>query len=456
MPYTEVRGNSIRVKWWTGQYKLDDDGKPTATKLYGSASKNLDGMPFADEDEAFTFGLDRESDVRNRRGQRVAAPISMADYCDLWFKGISLRSNSMSSYKSRLLTVIRPYWAQSTVGEITPIQYDTFREFVQAKYSHNYAKAILGTFKMIMDDAVVKYKYREESPIVDQKRRGLYKKKQVRRVKRHLSTRSVHQAAQNAYYVWGFAGWAYIWTIAFTGLRPPGEMFGLQRGYASPCWPTSEPDAERRVEALQRYESLHALRVQFQTYRADKRAVLAAPKYDSWRTIVIPPFLHEMHQALLASHDQPWVFLSMQGKPLLSTDFDNTYWFPIRDGAEERASRPRYERWARPALPAVEEMAGEDIYRLRHWHKAKLDEPGDIPRVAVEERMGHELPGVEGTYSEVTLAMEERIVGYLQRVWEKEVVGAALWTPTFPIPLPDSPTNPAPSLFSGLPILEYE
>ncbi|WP_052479901.1 hypothetical protein [Streptomyces sp. NBRC 110035] len=413
-------------------------------------------MPFADEDEAFTFGLDRESDVRNHRGRRVATPINMADYCDLWFEGVSLRSNSMLSYKSRLSAVIRPYWVQSTVDEITPIQYDAFRKFVQAKYSHNYAKAVLGTFKMIMDDAVVKYKYREESPIVEQKRRGLYKKKQVRRVKRQLSTRSVHQAAQNAYYVWGFAGWTYIWTIAFTGLRPPGEMFGLQRGYASPYWPASEPDAELREEALQRYESLHALRVQYQTYRADKRAVLAAPKYDSWRTIVIPQFLHEMHQALLASHDQPWVFLSMQGKPLLSTNFDNTYWFPIRDGAEERASGPRYERWARPALPAVEEMAGEDIYRLRHWHKAKLDEPGDIPRVAAEERMGHELPGVEGTYSEVTLAMEERIAGYFQRVWEKEVVGAALWTPTFPTPLPDSPANPAPSLFSGLPILEYE
>ncbi|MBD0672835.1 integrase [Streptomyces sp. CBMA156] len=456
MPYTEVRGNSIRVKWWTGQYKLDDGGKPTTTKLYRSASKNLDGMPFAHEDEAFTFGLDRESDVRNRRGQKVAAPINMADYCDLWFAGVSLRSNSMMAYKYRLSAVIRPYWAQNRVDAITPIQYDAFREFVQAKYSHNYAKAVLGTFKMIMDDAVVKYKYREESPIVEQKRRGLYKKKQVRRVKRQLSTRSVHQAAQNAYYVWGFAGWTYIWTIAFTGLRPPGEMFGLQRGYASPYWPASEPDAELRVEALQRYESLHALRVQYQTYRADKRAVLAAPKYDSWRTIVIPPFLHEMHQALLASHDQPWMFLSMQGKPLLSANFAKTYWLPIRDGAEERASRPRYERRARPALPAVVEMAGETIYRLRHWHKAKLDEPGDIPRVAVEERMGHELPGVEGTYSEVTPVMEARIVGYLQGVWEKEVMGAELWMPPFPMPLPGRLANPDPSLFSGLPTLEYE
>lgn len=456
MPYTEVRGNSIRVKWWTGQYKLDDDGKRTTAKLYGSASKDLGGVPFADEVEAFTFGLDRESDVRNRRGQRAAASINMGDYCDLWYKDVKLRSNSMSSYSSRLAAVIRPYWAHRNVDEITPIEYDAFRTYVQGKYSHNYAKAVLGTFKMLMDDAVVKYKYRDESPIVEQKRRGLYKKKQVRRVKRRLSTQSVHQLASNAHSVWGYAGWVYIWTVAFTGTRPPGETYGFQRGYASPYWPASEPDAEIREEALQRYEALHALRVRYQTYRADGRAVLAAPKYDSWRTLVVPPFLHQMHGALLASHDQPWVFLSMQGKPLLSTDFDDTYWRPIRDGALERESRPRYERWARPALPAVEEMAGEDIYRLRHWHKGKLDEPGDIPRVAVEGRMGHELPGVEGTYSEVTLAMEERIVGYLQGVWEKEVVGAGLWTPPFPMPLPDDLANPTPLLFSGLPVLEYE
>ncbi|MFE0641116.1 hypothetical protein ACFW2Y_05820, partial [Streptomyces sp. NPDC058877] len=77
---------------------------------------------------------------------------------------------SMLSYKSRLSAVIRPYWAQSAVDEITPIQYNEFRKFVQTKYLYNYAKAVLGAFKMIMDDAVVKYKYREESPIVEQKR----------------------------------------------------------------------------------------------------------------------------------------------------------------------------------------------------------------------------------------------------------------------------------------------
>ncbi|MXG28741.1 hypothetical protein [Streptomyces sp. YIM 132580] len=67
----------------------------------------------------------------------------------------------------------------------------------------------------------------------------------------------------------------------------------------------------------------------------------------------------------------------------------------------------------------------------------------------------HELPGVEGTYSEVTIPMEERIVGYLQEVWEKEAVGAGLWTPPSPNRLPDDHATSTPPLVSGLPTLEY-
>ncbi|MFE3659977.1 hypothetical protein [Streptomyces sp. NPDC059165] len=360
MPYIELRGNSIRVKWWSGEYKLDAEGNPTKKKRYDFASGPEPGVTFQDESEAYTYGLDRESDVRNKRNRRKAVDsMNMAVYIDRWFKGTDLRANSNKTNASRLNAVIKLYWAQ-----------------------------------------------------------------------------------------------AYIWTVAFTGARPPGEMFGLQRGFSSPYWPASEPDGELREEAEQRYKAMHAMRVQYQTYVADKRHVLAAPKYDSWRTLVIPPFLHEIHEALLASHDKPWTFLSVTAKPLLVTSFDRGYWYAIRDGAERRDSGPRYARWVRPAMPAVSEMAGQDIYRLRHWHKAKPDEPGDIPRVAVEARMGHELPGVEGVYSEVTVAMEERIGEYLQRVWEKEVLGAGLWTPPSPMPLPDHLRNATPSLFSGLPVLE--
>jgi hypothetical protein len=105
----------------------------------------------------------------------------------------------------------------------------------------------------------------------------------------------------------------------------------------------------------------------------------------------------------------------------------------------------------------VEEMAGQDIYRLRHWHRALLDEPGaDIAEVAKEARMGHEMPGMAGVYSEVTLSMEKRIVKYLQEVWEKKVVAAGLWMPPFPIALPDDLLGSTSSLFSGLPSLALE
>ncbi|MFB6950753.1 hypothetical protein ACFCXP_14085 [Streptomyces niveus] len=56
----------------------------------------------------------------------------------------------------------------------------------------------------------------------------------------------------------------------------------------------------------------------------------------------------------------------------------------------------------------------------------------------------------------MTVAMEERIAEYLQGVWEKEVVGAGLWTPSFPMAVPDDLVNAATPLVSGLPVLEYE
>jgi integrase len=455
MPYVESRGNSIRVKWWGGQYKPDDEGKPTKKKKYEQVSGPEPGVPFKDEDEAYKYGLDRESEVRNGKYKpRVTAHTMMADYCDTWFKQVDLRVRSNKTYKSRLSAVIKPYWAVWAVDEITPLDYAAFKRHVDRKYSHNYAKNVLGLFKMLMDDAVVKYKLREESPIVEQRRRGKYQKKQTRRVKRPLAFRSIHQAATNAHTVWGYAGWTYIWTLAFTGMRPPGEMYGLQRGYTSPHWPESEPDRDFREESIARYQGMHALRVQHQGFKIGREAVLSAPKYDSWRTLVIPPFLHGMHEALLASQAMPWVFLSMTGKSLFGSNFDDDYWYPIRDGAEERLPRKRYARHARPAIPAVEEMAGEDIYRLRHWHKALLDEAGDIPRVAIEARMGHELPGVEGVYSEVTVAMEQRVAGYLQGVWDKEVVAAGLWVPSFPTALPDDLPGGRVSLFSDLRVVE--
>jgi hypothetical protein len=456
MPSVEERGNSIRVKWWGGEYKLDDDGRPTKKKKYEQVSGPEPGVPFKSQQEAFEYGLDRESEVRNGKYRSKSAEMSMAEYCDIWFASLDLRVRTMDKYRSILNAVIKPYWRQWNVGAITPVDYDRFNTFVTKKYSELYKRGVLSVFRMLMDDSVLKYKLRDETPVIDQRRRGRYAKKQTRRTKSELPIEAVHQLASNAFHVFGYSGWSYIWTLAFTGMRPPGEIQGLQRGFTSVYWPTSDPDRDRRKEA-QRYDGMHVLRVQHQTYYADGKPVLAPPKYDSYRSLVIPPFLHEQHEALLASHDKPWLFVSQTGRHLLGAGFTSNYWYPIRDGREEHKPRPGFERYARCSLPAVEEMAGQDIYRLRHWHRALLDEPGaDIAEVAKEARMGHEMPGMAGVYSEVTLSMEKRIVKYLQEVWEKKVVAAGLWMPPFPIALPDDLLGSTSSLFSGLPSLALE
>lgn len=434
MPYVERRGNSIRVKWWSGEYKLDADGKPTKKKIYDSASGPAPGVPFKDEDEAYNYGLDREHDVRHGLHiRRADSNTLMRDYCWAWFDSLDLRPKSTVSYKAMINAVIVPFWGDRAVGDITSLEYEAWKKSLKSRYSEAYIGQILMVFGMLMDDAVSRHGLRKVSPVVRTGRRGRYKKK-AKEKKRPLEMETVYQLACNAYTVWGYTGWTYIWTLAFTGMRPPGEMFGLRREFASPTWPASDPDPDRREEALERYcgsSPMHALRVQYQRQWVSGKKTDVEPKYESHRTLVIPPFLHEMHSALLASHDSPWVFQSHRGGELLGCNFEQDYWWPIRDGADERAGR-----YARPKVPAVKAFEGKRIYLLRHGHKEWLDEDGHSV-IAVETRMGHEVAGVQGLYSNLTPAMERRIVESLQERWEKYMLsGEERWQPPFPTPLP--------------------
>ncbi|MFE0106777.1 hypothetical protein [Streptomyces sp. NPDC059009] len=60
----------------------------------------------------------------------------------------------------------------------------------------------------------------------------------------------------------------------------------------------------------------------------------------------------------------------------------------------------------------------ERLYLVRHGHKQWLDEDGH-PRIAIEARMGHWLPGMEGIYGSVTVAMERAIMAARQLRWER-------------------------------------
>lgn len=435
MPYIEHRGGSIRVKWWGGEYLLDADGKP-AKKKYESASGPEPGVKFADEQEAWNFGLDREHEVRHGNYIRKAdGKTLMRDYCKSWIDGLDLRTNSVKGYRTKINARILPQWGAHAVGDITPWEYDGWRKSLRAevargKLGKTHCDQVLSLFGTLMADAV-KYKLRAESPVVIQRRRGRYEKKK-REKKRPFQMETLHALAVNAHAVWGYTGWVYIWTIAFTGIRPPGEITGLRREYASPAWPTGEPDAELREEALERYREMPALRVQWQLQYEDGKRELVEPKYQSERTLVLPPFLHEMHTALLASHTSPWMFPALGGEAM-GSQFPKRYWKPIRDGADARNARADF---ARPKIAPVAAMAGKRQYLMRHWHKEMLDEDGHS-LIAVETRMGHEVAGVQGLYANLTPKMERDIVDSLQARWQAFMgPEQGRWQPDFPNPLP--------------------
>ncbi|MEU2789105.1 integrase [Streptomyces sp. NPDC007100] len=429
MPYIEWRGNKCRVKWWAGEYL--ENGK----KKYEFESG------FDEEEAAYNYGLDREYEVRH--GKHVAksrGDMLMKKYAlELWLPDQDLRPESVKTYRSMLNAQINKQWGRRRVGEIDTADYITWKNQLNAKVenkelSRTYVDDLLMLFGMLMIDAVQRYRLRTDTPVPPATpRRGRYVKK-VRRKKHPLAMGPVYQLAVNAYTVWGFTGWVYIWDAAFQGMRP-GEMYGLQKTYTAPAWPASDPDPEQRRESTERYGKMPATRVQFQHQWVDGKKTLTAPKYDSHRTLVQAPFLTAMHAALAASHASPWTFPAMSGGDLLGARFDRDYWKPIRDGAPARESRRDCQR---PAIPAVEEFSvGEwPIYRLRHWMKECLEEEGHSD-TAIETRMGHEIAGVRGLYGNLTLKMEQDIVEAQQERWDTfQQAAGGLWVPPFPSPLP--------------------
>ena len=416
MPWIEWRGNSLRVRWETG--KVDP---ATGKKIYESKSRTD-----WDEEEAYNYGLDRESDLRNNRlVARADGKILLKDWADLWIKSLDLDPSSVHDYRKRLRAQVLPEWGATPLNEISTIKYSMWMKRLGASYSHNYVRDIRILFAMLMDDAVShRPPLIPSSPIPKMnQRRGRYVRPQ-REEKVEVPTADLHQLAENARAVWGFTGYVFMLTKAYTGMRL-GEMFGLRREFVGPNWPECEKDPKARERALARYcgkDPMPVIRVEWQhkyvrdSDRPDDTGVpaLAPPKYGSARSLVIPPFLASLHQELLDSHDSEWLFPAMSGGPLLTTDFNTYYWKPVRDGVDERTGR-----YARPALPAVQSFTKKRIHMLRHAHGPHLEEDG-VADLAIEERLGHVIQGVRGVYRHVTPEMERKIVTVLQNRWERE------------------------------------
>jgi hypothetical protein len=92
---------------------------------------------------------------------------------------------------------------------------------------------------------------RADSPVKKKSRRGTYKKK-PREKTREMHIEDVHQLARNALTFWGFPGYVFFLTMPFSCMRP-GELYALRREFCHPNWPASDPDPDRRKEAMECY-----------------------------------------------------------------------------------------------------------------------------------------------------------------------------------------------------------
>ncbi|MEU8525314.1 integrase [Streptomyces sp. NPDC048629] len=412
--HVEWRGNTCRVKWWGGEYL------PNGRKRYESKGG------FTDEDEAYQHGQDKLYEIRHGTHIRNRDKATlMSDWLDDWLAAMNYAYSTEVAYRSRVEAHIRPYFGRMAIGDIDPLIYRAFKKHMEQKVGPATAKNVLSTLGMIIDDAVPRLI--KISPVERTKRRGKFQKKTKER-KKDVSEETIDALARNAKTLLGEPGYVLIWTMAMTGMRP-GELFGLTREYCYPNWPMTEPrtdpaEEDRYAEDLERYgkgaDLMPAIRVERQAQRTArvKGAEFFPPKYGSQRTLVIPPFLADMLEAMLATHASRWVFPAYRGGCLAAGDFNTDCWYTIRGGADERPAGPGV-RIPRPPIPAVPEFAGKRMYLLRHAHKAWLDEELEHSRYAVEARMGHELGGVEGVYSSVTVPMEQAIMKSLQGRWDR-------------------------------------
>ncbi|MEV7013486.1 hypothetical protein [Streptosporangium sp. NPDC051022] len=466
MAYAEKRG-----RYWRGRFKTPDGSVASATVGH-------DGKKFTTKRAALAFAEEQEADARrNLWKDPRAGDITLEEWANKWYPAQDLELTTLDGYRWHIEVHILPYFGSRSLNTLSTIEINAWelqlhRDKVCGQTSAASARTLLHT---ILSDAVSAGLI-QANPAVRQRNRG-------RKNGKHR-TRGPEQAWTTPLTVLLFGerlsalsgrpdDFVKAVTAGFTGLRW-AELVGLER----------------------QYFRLSSIRVEQQVYERGGDWMKKPPKDDSYRTVAIPQFLTSLLSAhLQASGDGrcactgprgcgggTYVFLAEDGGHERRSNYGRRRVRPAADGRHpDNKDRPGYPVLAdvaaapwpglvRRSWPAavpgagfspprqrgfwsydIERhhvmswlplMSGLTMHSLRHGHRVWLDEDG-IPAVAIEERLGHELPGIIGTYSHTSPEMVRRILDGLQERWESSLrERAALWGGRSAVPLLDGLLEP--------------
>lgn len=474
MAYAEKRG-----AYWRARYKRLDD-------TWASAPYGDDGKRFETKQAAIDYGEEQEADIRRNlwRDPR-AGDVLLKDWINRWFPAQDLEETTLESYRWHIEVHILPYFGDHALRTLNTLdiaawELSLWRTMVCGKSSAESARTLLHT---ILADAV-RMGMLPANPAARQRNRGKKNGKGRARGPEEVWATPLQTllVAERASLLSGRDDeLIQLVTIAYTGMRW-AETVGLDREYFR----------------------LSTVRIEQQVYEHLGKWVKKPPKDDSYRDIHLPAFLSDLlsrqvqrngNGACSCKGDKGcrggrYVFVAEDGGHERRSNFGRRRFRPAVDGRHADAKgRPGYPvladladtpwpgrvRRSWPAAIPGHEFEpprkrgfwrydierhhvlswlpirpGLKVHGLRHSHKVWMIED-DIPEVASEDRMGHGVPGVRGTYSHTSPEMVRRIVEALQKRWENSLrERAQVYGGRSPVPLLDELLEPLRKAAAGV------
>lgn len=463
MAYAEKRGNLWRARW------NSMDGRLESTSGF---TKKRDAEKYGQAQEAKAA----EGTYVDPRTQRT----TLTEWVNLWYPALDLEPTTMANYRYLIEAHILPAFGDRELASLTAEQVAVWeRKTVTAGYSRRTAGDARSTLTTILADAMPRYI--QTNPAARRRGKGRKGRRRIEAAERAEKVwASPLQALLMAERCAALSGsdtdFALVITLAYTGMRW-GEALALQ------------PKEVHRK----------AIDVHWKVYELGGYFYRGRPKDGSMRTADLPPFLHSLLGVLPAractcqpnKHRPPsvnaldvewcpggeYVFLGRRGGHFRRSNYGERYFRPAADGQhpERKGSHPR------PAIPVLVDasglMPGKPLpawlvgtegtfmpppgrgrprpaptaapaswlpiasgltpHGLRHGHQTWMDGAG-VPYVLQAERMGHEVPGMRGTYAHVSPAMRADLTTALQALWETSLRQRAALSPRSSVDLLDS------------------